>query len=196
MIECIIVKWPNVRADDAGRRRHHRASDPHAAGVSARINGLGKKNTPNCAASTDYTLMFVRLSSWVALDQHSPLQEEALGQNVLMFPPTLVATLRTISYVWQQEEQKANIQKIMNVGASSTTDLCVPGQVCQNPHPTHPAQSSYDEALVKLKGRQGALYKAEQMRELGVNVKLHSEEFWRTYPPVLNFPKNPPNRRS
>ena len=71
---------------------------------------MGKKNYAELyGKSTDYTLMFMPVeASWVALDHHLlRLQEEALGQNVLLVSTsTLIATLRTISYVWQQEEQK------------------------------------------------------------------------------------------
>ena len=155
----------------------------HAASVSAHIKGLGKKNYAELyGKSTDYTLMFMPVeASWVALDQHLlRLQEEALGQNVLLVSTsTLIATLRTISYVWQQEEQKANIQKIAERGSKLYHQIYafldefskIRAQLTR-------AQSSYDEALVKLKGRQGALYQAEQMRELGVNVKARiPEEF-------------------
>ena len=155
----------------------------HAASVSAHIKGLGKKNYAELyGKSTDYTLMFMPVeASWVALDQHLlRLQEEALGQNVLLVSTsTLIATLRTISYVWQQEEQKANIQKIAERGSKLYHQIyAFLDEFSKIRTQLTRAQSSYDEALVKLKGRQGALYQAEQMRELGVNVKARiPEEF-------------------
>ena len=155
----------------------------HAASVSAHIKGLGKKNYAELyGKSTDYTLMFMPVeASWVALDQHLlRLQEEALGQNVLLVSTsTLIATLRTISYVWQQEEQKANIQKIAERGSKLYHQIyAFLDEFSKIRTQLTRAQSSYDDALVKLKGRQGALYQAEQMRELGVNVKTRiPEEF-------------------
>jgi len=120
-------------------------------------------------------------ASWVALGQHLlKLQEEALSQNVLLVSTsTLIATLRTISYVWQQEEQKANIQKIAERGSKLYHQIyAFLDEFSKIRTQLTRAQSSYDEALVKLKGRQGALYQAEQMRELGVNVKARiPEEF-------------------
>ena len=111
-----------TQADDPTIIEQERTT--HAASVSAHIKGLGKKNYAELyGKSTDYTLMFMPVeSSWVALDQHLlRLQEEALGQNVLLVSTsTLIATLRTISYVWQQEEQKANIQKIAERGNAGT----------------------------------------------------------------------------
>ena len=170
-----------TQADDPAIIEQERSA--HAASVSAHINGLGKKNYAELyGKSTDYTLMFMPVeASWVALDQHLlRLQEEALGQNVLLVSTsTLIATLRTISYVWQQEEQKANIQKIAERGSKLYHQIyAFLDEFAKIRTQLTRAQSSYDEALVKLKGRQGALYQAEQMRELGVNVKARiPEEF-------------------
>lgn len=170
-----------TQADDPTVIEQERTA--HAASVSAHIKGLGKKNYSELyGKSTDYTLMFMPVeASWVALDQHLlRLQEEALGQNVLLVSTsTLIATLRTISYVWQQEEQKANIQKIAERGSKLYHQIyAFLDEFSKIRTQLTRAQSSYDEALVKLKGRQGALHQAEQMRELGVNVKARiPEEF-------------------
>ena len=170
-----------TQADDPTVIEQERTA--HAASVSAHIKGLGQKNYAELyGKSTDYTLMFMPVeASWVALDQHLlRLQEEALGQNVLLVSTsTLIATLRTISYVWQQEEQKANIQKIAERGSKLYHQIyAFLDEFSKIRTQLTRAQSSYDDALVKLKGRQGALYQAEQMRELGVNVKARiPEEF-------------------
>ena len=170
-----------TQADDPTVIEQERTA--HAASVSTHIKGLGKKNYAELyGKSTDYTLMFMPVeASWVALDQHLlRLQEEALGQNVLLVSTsTLIATLRTISYVWQQEEQKANIQKIAERGSKLYHQIyAFLDEFSKIRTQLTRAQSSYDDALVKLKGRQGALHQAEQMRELGVNVKARiPEEF-------------------
>ena len=185
-----------TQADDPTIIEQERTA--HAASVSAHIKGLGKKNYAELyGKSTDYTLMFMPVeASWVALDQHLlRLQEEALGQNVLLVSTsTLIATLRTISYVWQQEEQKANIQKIAERGSKLYHQIyAFLDEFSKIRTQLTRAQSSYDDALVKLKGRQGALYQAEQMRELGVNVKARiPEEFTADLPAApLELPEDP-----
>lgn len=185
-----------TQADDPTIIEQERTA--HAASVSAHIKGLGKKNYAELyGKSTDYTLMFMPVeASWVALDQHLlRLQEEALGQNVLLVSTsTLIATLRTISYVWQQEEQKANIQKIAERGSKLYHQIyAFLDEFSKIRTQLTRAQSSYDDALVKLKGRQGALYQAEQMRELGVNVKARiPEEFTADLPSApLELPEEP-----
>ena len=185
-----------TQADDPTVIEQERTA--HAASVSAHIKGLGKKNYAELyGKSTDYTLMFMPVeASWVALDQHLlRLQEEALGQNVLLVSTsTLIATLRTISYVWQQEEQKANIQKIAERGSKLYHQIyAFLDEFSKIRTQLTRAQSSYDDALVKLKGRQGALHQAEQMRELGVNVKARiPEEFTADLSAAqLEVPKEP-----
>ena len=185
-----------TQADDPAVIEQERTT--HAASVSAHIKGLGKKNYAELyGKSTDYTLMFMPVeASWVALDQHLlRLQEEALGQNVLLVSTsTLIATLRTISYVWQQEEQKANIQKIAERGSKLYHQIyAFLDEFSKIRTQLTRAQSSYDDALVKLKGRQGALHQAEQMRELGVNVKARiPEEFTADLSAAqLELPKEP-----
>ena len=175
-----------TQADDPAVIEQERTA--HAASVSAHIKGLGKKNYAELyGKSTDYTLMFMPVeASWVALDHHLlRLQEEALGQNVLLVSTsTLIATLRTISYVWQQEEQKANIQKIAERGSKLYHQIYgFLDEFSKIRTQLNRAQASYDDAFVKLKGRQGAIYQAEQMRELGVTVKARiPEEFTRDVP--------------
>lgn len=185
-----------TQADDPAVIEQERTA--HAASVSAHIKGLGKKNYAELyGKSTDYTLMFMPVeASWVALGQHLlRLQEEALGQNVLLVSTsTLIATLRTISYVWQQEEQKANIQKIAERGSKLYHQIyAFLDEFSKIRTQLTRAQSSYDDALVKLKGRQGALHQAEQMRELGVNVKARiPEEFTADLSAAqLELPKEP-----
>ena len=103
---------------------------------------------------------------------------------LLVSTSTLIATLRTISYVWQQEEQKANIQKIAERGSKLYHQIYgFLDEFSKIRTQLNRAQASYDDAFVKLKGRQGAIYQAEQMRELGVTVKARiPEEFTRDLP--------------
>ena len=96
---------------------------------------------------------------------------------MLVSTSTLIATLRTISYVWQQEEQKANIQKIAERGSKLYHQINLfLEEFVKIKTRLNQAQSSYDDALIKLQGRQGAIFQAEQMRELGVNVKSKISE--------------------
>ena len=149
----------------------------HVQSVQKHIRELGGKSYAQLyGRSTDYALMFVPVeAAWMALGKALPeLQEEGLRKNVLLVSTsTLIATLRTISYVWQQEEQKANIQRIADRGGKLydqlnlfvTSLLDVGTKLGQ-------ANTSYEKALKRLKtGKGSAIRQAEMMRELGVPVK-------------------------
>ena len=121
------------------------------------------------------------------------LQEEAPAKRLLVSTSTLIATLRTISYVWQQEEQRRTSRKSPSAAASSTTRSMHFWTSSQNPHPAHPGAVFLRRRPRETEGRQGALYQAEQMRELGVNVKARiPEEFTADLPSApLELPEEP-----
>ena len=149
----------------------------HVQSVQKHIRELGAKNYASLyGRSTDYALMFVPVeAAWMALGKALPaLQEEGLRKNVLMVSTsTLIATLRTISYVWQQEEQKANIARIAERGGKLYDQLNLfVGSLLDVGKRLGQANTSYDEALKRLKtGKGSAIRQAEMMRELGVPVK-------------------------
>lgn len=176
----------------------------HAQSVQKHIRELGAKNYAQLyGRSTDYALMFVPVeAAWMALGRALPeLQEEGLRKNVLLVSTsTLIATLRTISYVWQQEEQKANIQRIAERGGKLYDQLNrFVGSLLDVGKKLGQANASYDEALKRLKtGKGSAIRQAEMMRELGVPVKsslpeelLDHSDTWSTAREIET--SNPPN---
>ena len=154
----------------------------HVQSIQKHIRELGAKNYAQLyGKSTDYALMFVPVeAAWMALGKALPeLQEEGLRKNVLVVSTsTLIATLRTISYVWQQEEQKANIQRIAERGGKLYDQLNrFVGSLLDVGKKLGQANASYDEALKRLKtGKGSAIRQAEMMRELGVPVKTTMPE--------------------
>lgn len=148
----------------------------HERSMLSHIKSLGEKNyAEQYGKSTDYTLMFVPIeAAWVALGDKLPhVQEEGLRKNVLLVSTsTLIATLRTISYVWKQEEQRINIQKIAERGAKLYDKLRLfTDSLLQIGNRLDQAQKSYEQAVGRLSGPGGAIRQAELMRELGVAVK-------------------------
>ena len=153
----------------------------HERSVLAHIKALGEKNyAEQYGKSTDYTLMFVPIeAAWVALGEKLPgVQEEGLRRNVLLVSTsTLIATLRTISYVWKQEEQRINIQKIAERGAKLYDKLRLfTDSMLQIGNRLDQAKVAYEQALGRLSGPGGAIRQAELMRELGVAVKTKIAE--------------------
>ncbi|MEO1263802.1 MAG: DNA recombination protein RmuC, partial [Bacteroidota bacterium] len=65
--------------------------------------------------SPDYLLLFIPIEPAfaVALEHDSKLFLDALDKNiVIVTSSTLLATMRTVSYIWRQEKQKKNVLEI------------------------------------------------------------------------------------
>jgi DNA recombination protein RmuC len=102
--------------------------------------------------------------------------------------------LRTISYVWQQEEQKENIQLIAERGGKLYDQLNrFVGSLLDVGKRIEQANDSYEEAIKRLKtGKGSVIRQAEMMRELGIPVKSVLPEAVRDSEELLDFaPKLP-----
>lgn len=89
----------------------------HLASIRSHIRDLSSKNYQHLSQihSPDYLLMFIPIEPAfsLALQNDSRLFLDALDRNiVLVTTSTLLATLRTVSYIWQQERQKRNVLEI------------------------------------------------------------------------------------
>jgi DNA recombination protein RmuC len=165
---------------DAERQK---ALQEHIESLRRHIRGLGEKKYEQLyhIQSPDYTLLFVPLEPAFALavQQDHKLFTDALERNiVLVSTSTLLATLRTVSFIWKQDIQKKSVQEIARQSGrlydtfcAFVEDLSAIGKRLDQ------AQDSYRHAFAKLKsgGRYGdtLVGRAERIRELGAkNSKL------------------------
>jgi len=136
---------------------------------SKRYEHLYQINTP------DYVLMYIPVEPafTLALQQNSEFYLEALDKNIVMVTnSTLLATLRTISYIWKQEKQKKNVLEIARQSGllydkfvGFVDDLKEIGKKIDN------AQNTYDAAMNKLTtGKGNLIRRAEHVRELGAKA--------------------------
>lgn len=89
----------------------------HVRSVKTHIDTLGSKEYQRIESikSPDYVIMFVPLEAafHVALQTQPELFEQAMKKNVvLVSTSTLLATLRTINFLWSQENQQKNAKEI------------------------------------------------------------------------------------
>ncbi len=89
----------------------------HIKALHNHIDGLGEKSYEQLYGinSPDYVLLFVAIEPalMIAFKEDASLYEKAWKKNiVLVSGSTLLATLRTISYIWKQENQKKNVAEI------------------------------------------------------------------------------------
>lgn len=161
------------RAENDGSRAE--ALSALVTSVRAHIKALSSKNYQSLYGfnSLDFVIMFlpVEPAFALALSSDETLLDRAWKQNVLLVgPSTLLFVVRTVAYLWRQEQQRRNVEQIAQEGAELynkltgfVTDLMKIGTRL------HQAQGSYGEAIKKLSTGTGSLIgRAEKLRALGI----------------------------
>ncbi|MGW8195008.1 MAG: DNA recombination protein RmuC [Desulforhopalus sp.] len=172
-----LISWERyVNAEEERyREKHLRAL--HSA-IYNHLISLSKKNYPGLHGikTLDFVLMFMPIEAAfsTAFGYDDELFAKALNHNVIVVTPTtLLATLRTIENIWHFERQSKNSLEIARRAGimydkfrSFVEDMEKIGKQLATCH------GSYDTALLKLtQGRGNLIAQAEQLKELGVQVK-------------------------
>ena len=102
-------------SDDEGKKAT--LLKQHMTSLKKHIVDLGERDYQNLYQinQPDYVMLFVanEPALTLALKEEPELYEKALERNiVLVSTTTLMATLRTISYIWKQDLQSKNAQEI------------------------------------------------------------------------------------
>jgi DNA recombination protein RmuC len=164
-----------VNATDEKERQQ--AVKEHLFSLKTHIKGLSEKHyqTAKQLNSPDFVLLFipVEASFGLAVQEDHELFSFAWDQKVvLVSPSTLLATLRTIASVWQQENQTRNAIEIARQGGALydkfvgfVADL---EKIGKNISAT---QNSYTDAMNKLQTGSGNLVsRVENLRKLGAKT--------------------------
>lgn len=152
----------------------------HIASIRKHLRDLNSKkyeqlyqiNTP------DYLLMFVPIEPAfaIAVQEDKNLFLEALDRNiVIVTTSTLLATMRTVAYIWKQENQKSHVLEIAKQSGLLYDKFCLfvddlqeIGKRLDN------AQAAYHGAMNKLteskKFGDTLVGRAERIKELGANA--------------------------
>ena len=149
----------------------------HITSIKAHIKNLCSKNYCDLYGinSPDFVLLFVPIESSfaVAVKHDLELFEYAWSRRVVIVTPsTLLATLKTISSVWKQEQQTRNaIDIATKAGAlydkfvGFTNDLRKIGDKLDD------AKTAYSDAFGKLSSGSGNLVgRVENLRKLGAKA--------------------------
>jgi len=152
----------------------------HVESMRQHINDLNSKNYQGLYQinTPDYLLLFVPIEPAfnAAVRHDGRLFTEALDKNiVIVTTSTLLATMRTIAYIWKQEKQTRNVLEIARQGGllydrfcAFIEDLKTVGQRIEA------AQGAWHDAMNKLVNarRHGdtLVGRAEKIRELGART--------------------------
>src|ERR1700688_1390890 len=147
----------------------------HLDSVRRHIKGLSGRNyhTLYDLNSIDFVIMFVPVEPafMLAISEDGSLCESAWKKNVLLVSPTtFLFVVRTVAYLWRQEQATRSVQEIAKRGAELydklvgfVADLAGVGNRLRQ------ASQSYENARNKLvEGRGNLIRQAEMLRELGV----------------------------
>ena len=171
--------------DEEAQAQHLKA---HIDSLRQHVRGLSEKNYQllHQIQSPDYTLLFVPIEPAFALAQREDprLFVEALDRNVVIVTSsTLLATLRTVSFIWKQEKQKQSVLEIARQSGllydklvGFVEDLQTVGARLEA------ANDAYHNAMSKLRESRKygdtVLGRAERIRKLGAKAS-------KTLPPEL-----------
>ncbi len=152
----------------------------HVNSLARHIADLGSKNYQHLYGINppDYVFLFVPIEPalTVALQTDHSLFDKALARNVvLVTTSTLLATLRTISFIWKQENQRRNVLEIAKEGGALydkfvgfVTDLIGVGKKIDD------AKDGYKDAMNKLvespKKGDTIIGRVEKIKSLGANA--------------------------
>jgi DNA recombination protein RmuC len=162
---------------DKGKTKHLKA---HTESLRRHIKDLNSKNYEQLYQinSPDYLLLFVPIESALALalQEDSRLFMDALEKNIVVVTTsTLLATMRTVSYIWKQEAQKKNVLEIARQSGMLYDKFCAFVEDLKGIGlRLDQAQVSYQGAMNKLteskKFGDTLIGRAEKIKQLGARA--------------------------
>ena len=149
----------------------------HLDSIYRHVKTLSDKNYQHLyqISQPDYVIMFVPLEPALtaALREDNRIFEKCLDKNiVLVSTSTLLATLRTISYIWKQENQKKNVVEIAaESGKLYDKFVGFVEDMSRIENSVSSVQQHYQSAMNKLcEGKGNLVRRAEKLKELGANA--------------------------
>lgn len=149
----------------------------HVNSLRSHVKLLSEKNYQNAQNlnTPDFVLMFlpIEASFSVAVQGDGELFAYAWERKiVIVSPTTLLATLRTISSIWKQENQTKNAQEIARLsGALYDKFIGFTEDMVKIKSNIDRTSNAYDDALKKMKDGSGNIIRtAEKIKELGAKT--------------------------
>ena len=158
----------------------------HSASIKRHIDDLVSKDYANLPKlnQPEYILMFVPIEGAVslAIKDDPDLIAYAFKKNIVITTPsTLLATLKTIEYIWRQEYQKKNVLEIAKQGGSLYDKFATFIQILiEADKKISEAKNKTQEAIKRLqssdKKGDSLIERAQKLKELGASTKKEMPE--------------------
>jgi len=169
-----------INENDDFQRKIHLKN--HLISVKKRVEELGLKNyhTLYDMESPDFVLLFIPIEAAFAMasNQYPGLYQDAFDRNIIIVTPTtLLAVLKTVDSMWQNEKQKQNAIDIATQAgalydsfANLTEDLLKVGRQIGT------VQGSYETAMKKLTGKGNLINRVEKLKKLGAKASKQLDQ--------------------
>lgn len=164
-----------VNTEDDEQEQHLKA---HVNSIKKHVEQLSAKNYQDLydIESPDFVLLFIPIEPAfaIALNQDNTLYNKAFEKNiVIVTPTTLLATLRTIDTMWNNEKQQRNALEIARQAGALydkfeglVKDLTGVGKKIDD------AKKDYSAAMNKLvEGRGNLITSVEKLKKMGAKAK-------------------------
>ncbi|TXE10691.1 DNA recombination protein RmuC [Gelidibacter salicanalis] len=154
----------------------------HLLSVRKRVSELGEKNYHQLyeIESPDFVLLFIPIESAFAIAsmEYPALYSDAFEKNIIIVTPTtLLAVLKTIDSMWQNEKQKANaIEIATQAGRLYDSFVNLTDELIKVGNQLGTVQKSYDNAMVKLTGKGNLVKRVETLKTLGAKASKQQND--------------------
>ncbi len=153
------------------------SAQQHLLSIKTHIEQLSRKNYQELytMASPDFVLLFIPIESAFALatQLYPNLYNEAFTKNIIIVTPTtLLAVLKTIDSMWQNEKQKQNaIEIATQAGKLYDNFVNLISELDRLGKQLGTVQTTYDKTMRKLTGRGNLVTRVEQLKTLGAKAQ-------------------------
>lgn len=155
----------------------------HINSIRAHVKGLSEKNYQNLYGidGLDFVLLFIPIEPafTLAVQNDPELFNDAYLKNiVIVSPSTLIATLRTISSIWKQENQNKNALEIAKQGGAMYDKFVLFVKDLQDiGRHLDSGLGAYQKSMAKLtEGRGNLTKKAEDLKKLGAKTSKQLDQ--------------------
>lgn len=154
----------------------------HVLSVRKRVSELGEKNYHQLYEmdSPDFVLLFIPIESAFAIAsmEYPNLYSEAFEKNIIIVTPTtLLAVLKTIDSMWQNEKQKENaIEIATQAGRLYDSFVNLTEELIKVGNQIGTVQKSYESAMVKLTGKGNLIKRVENLKTLGAKASKQQNQ--------------------
>lgn len=167
-------RFINAEEDDV----RERALKQHVASMRQHIAGLSQKDYEFLEGVTapEFVFVFVPIEAayHAVVDADPSVFTQAYEKNVVVVSPaTLLATLRTVQFLWRRDKQNRNAEKIASEAGGLYDQLSlVLESLLELGKQVQRTQDSYETTLKRLtEGRGNALGRVEKLQSLGAKAK-------------------------